>query len=782
MALDRERIAHYKLIGVVGAGAMGEVYLAEDEHLRRRVAVKVIATAGAADPTARRRFLREAEAASALTHPNIAHVYDIGTDDGIDYIAMEYIEGETLAARLARGAMPIEAIVDLALQLADALAAAHDRGIVHRDVKPSNLMIDSRGGLKMLDFGLARMETAPVDSDGETLSHPTVTTPGLIVGTTSYMSPEQALGEPAVPASDVFSAGVVLYELITGRRPFAGRTAADTLHRLTHLEPEALARFNYDLPVELERIVRKCLEKSASRRYHSARELLVDLQALARDRSSGAKAAPRWAAATPRFPPRQTMAVLLVIGVIAIATGAALLRRRPPAATRHGAVRSIAVLPFRFAGPSDAGYVSDGMTESLINALGEDARIRVMARSTVFRFRQSALTPQQVGRELGVDAVVSADLQQRGNALIIAAELVSVDDGARLWGQRYERKPSELMGIEADLAKGVVRALRLDYVPREPAASGAKRDDAHALYLRAQYAMNERTAPSIRAAAEDYGRAIAADPSYAPPYAGLADTYTLSARYADVQTAELAARAREAAGKALQLDPSLPEAHVSLASVYDTCDWNWAAAGQEYLEAIALRPGDVLAHQWYALLLTRLGRTDEARAEMQIALRLDPLSPRLNLSAANADYYAGRYDDAANLCAKARALDPAFPFTHLQMALILIQQRRYDEARAALEASGSSAAALAARGVLDAREGKTAAAAATLEQLAARGADYERAVVAAALRRDEQALESLERACARRNVYAGYARVDPLLAALHGNRRFAALLEKAGLQ
>jgi DNA-binding winged helix-turn-helix (wHTH) protein/TolB-like protein/Tfp pilus assembly protein PilF len=443
------------------------------------------------------------------------------------------------------------------------------------------------------------------------------------------------------------------------------------------------------------------------------------------------------------------------------------------------AVRSVAVLPFRFAGGAEAGYVSDGITESLIDTLAEDAGIRVMARSTVFRFRDSPLTPQQVGRELHVDAVVTADLQQRGDALggtlVLAAELVSVHDGARLWGARYERSASDLMAIEHDLAEGVVRALQLDRLPRGQAA-GPKRDEAHALYLRAQYAMNERTAPSIRAAAEDFGRAIDADPSYAPPYAALAGTYTLAARYADVQTEELAARAREAAERALQLDPELPEAHVSLASVYDTCDWNWFAAEEEYRKAIALRPGDVLAHQWYGLLLTRLGRAEEGREQLRIALRLDPLSPRLHLSAANVEYYAGQYDDAANFCAKAIALDPAFPFAHLQLALILLQQRRHDAARDSLASSGASAAAVAARAVLDVREGNVAAAEALMSQLTARGADYELAVVAAALGRHDAALDALERACARRNVYAGYAAVDPLLEALKDEPRFRAAL------
>jgi TolB-like protein/Tfp pilus assembly protein PilF len=754
MPLDRDRIAHYRVVRILGAGGMGEVYLAEDERLSRLVAVKVISSTAAAEADLRRRFLQEAQAASAFTHPNVAHIYDVGAEE----------------------------IVDLALQFVDALAAAHDRGVVHRDIKPSNLMITTRGQVKMLDFGLARLEAKPSSSGEETLKQ-AATTPGMILGTTNYMSPEQALGEPAAAASDVFSVGVMMYEMIAGRLPFAGRTVADTLHRLTSVEPDPMARFNYDLPVELERIVRKCLEKKPSQRYRSARELLIDLKALARDRSSGARA-PRWAAARPRQTMRRAVVTLLgVVALGAIAAVIAVYARRPAAAVASPApgelVRSVAVLPFRIAGVGDADYVADGVTESLINALAEHAGVRVMARSTVFRFRRSALAPQQIGRELRVDAVVTADLRQRGDELVVLAELVSVDDGARLWGERYERRTSDLLAIEDDLARGVARALRLDRSPRELTAAGPKRDDAHALYLRGQYAMNQRT--KIPEAIQNFRRAIATDPLYAPPYAALASAITLLARYAAVPAAELT-DARVAAEKALRLDAALPEAHVALASVYDTYDWNWPAAEREYLAAIALRPGDVTAHHWYALLLTRLGREKEAHEQMQLALGLDPLSPLLHLAAAYIDYYSGRYDEAAADCAKVAVLDPSFPFLHLQKALIAIQQRRFDDARAQLDMSGSTAPAIAARAVLAAREGDHAAVDRALAQLAARNADYESAIATAAMGRSGDALRLLERAYSRHYIYAGYANVDPLLAPLHGDPRFTALMRRAALE
>jgi TolB-like protein/Tfp pilus assembly protein PilF len=780
MPLMRDRVAHYKLIRNVGAGAMGEVYEAEDEHLKRRVAVKVIASAASGETEMRARFLREAHAAAAFSHPNVAHIYDVGTDDGIDYIAMEYIEGETLSARLARGSMTIDDIVDFALQLVDALAAAHDRGVVHRDIKPSNLMITPRGQVKMLDFGLARMEPAPAAHTDDTLDQSPGTRPGMILGTTSYMSPEQALGEEAASASDVFSVGVVLYEMIAGRLPFAGKTAADTLHRLTGQEPEPLARFNYDLPVELERIVRRCLEKTTSRRYRSAGELLVDLKSLARDRSSGVRA-PRWAAAARPQTRRIAAIALIVIGIAALAVWGILVRHRAaPDPPPSRGLRAVAVLPFTISGVTGEEYVAfgDGITDSLIDTLA-DAGIRVMAHSTVFTFAHTHLTPQQVGRQLNVDAVVTADIRRQGDVYLVVAELVSAEDGARLWGNRYERKTSDLIGIEDDLASGVSDALQLRRMPREPAAAGVQRQAAHRLYLLGQEAMNER---KVTAAAEYFRRATAADPTYARPYAALADTFTLAPRYLGVPTAALAPRAREAANKALQLEPALPDAHISMGSVYDICDWNWKGAEEEYRKAIRLRPGgDVLAYQWYGLLLTRLGRAAEARSEMQSAMLIDPRSFTVILAAANSAYYAGRYDEAATLCTRAIDMSPQYPLAHLQMAVIRIQQQRYAEAHRELEQGGRKTAAVALRGVLAAREHDATKAEAAIAQLAESGVDYEVAVVSAALGHTDSALQALDRACARREPLAGYANVDPLLASLHGNKAFESVMQRAGL-
>jgi eukaryotic-like serine/threonine-protein kinase len=790
MPLEREQIAHYRILRKLGSGGMGEVYLAQDERLARQVALKVIAPERSADDTLRRRFLREARAVAVLSHPGIAHIYDTGTEEGTDFIAMELIDGETLGKRISGERMTIDEILDTAVQLADAIAEAHEHGIIHRDIKPSNVMLTPRGRVKILDFGIAKLDPAGVASlSGDDTDSASATNLGLIIGTANYMSPEQALGEPADRRSDVFSIGVLLYELITQRLPFAGKTAADTLHRITSVEPEPLARFNYELPIELERIVRKCLEKVPAHRYRSARELHTDLAAIARDRSS-APSAP-WLGRA-RSSPRKMAWVLALFLAIGIGVGATYVLRRnysalpaSPAPLR----RTVAVLPFTTdtAGESDE-YLAEGLTDTAISRLAEDASMTVIARSTVFHFRRSTLLPQQVGRQLNVDTVVTGSLSSHQGSLRLIAELVNVNDGSRIWSGEYAGTASDVIAIENDLSAGLAGAFHSSRPSRPGNVTSATRAAAHNWYLRGRIAFYNRQMPEAMAA---FQRATKLDPTYAPPYAALADVESVLERYLDLPASKTGPIARASAEKAMSLDPTLPEAHVALGSVYDTYDWNWTAAESEYRKAIALRPSDALAHQWYALLLSRLGRHDEALREITTAQTLDPLSAVVSTAAANILYYARRPEPAMREVVNAMNLDVdgSYALARIQLGLILDQQQHYAEAAAQLakfaEPPRGRNVGLAALGIAAAHAQKTELARQLVHDLESRAAaqstEYFAAVVHAALGDREEAFSWLERAYRAHSLYLGFAKVDPGLDPLRQDPRFNNLLTRLHL-
>jgi serine/threonine protein kinase/tetratricopeptide (TPR) repeat protein len=784
MPLERERIAHYRILRKLGSGGMGEVYLAEDERLSRQVALKVIASDRSSDDTTRRRFLREARAVATLSHPGIAHIYDSGTEQEIDFIAMELIEGETLAKRISGERTTIDEILDTAVQLSDAIAEAHEHGIIHRDIKPSNVMLTPRGRVKILDFGIARIDPAAAGDSVEVIDTASATRLGMIIGTTNYMSPEQALGEPADRRSDVFSIGVLLYELITCRLPFTGKTTADTLHRITSIEPEPLARFNYDLPIELERIVRKCLEKVPAHRYRSARELHTDLAAIARDRSSAPSSPWLGRARASRRSMWWVGALLLIAAVAGVA--AYLVRTKSDAPPPR---RAVAVLPFTTDTPGDSDeYLAEGLTDSAISRLAEDGSMTVIARSTVFHFRKSALLPQQVGRQLNVDTVVTGALSSRQGSLRLIAELVKVADGSRIWSREYTGTAADVIGIENELSAGLAGAFHSSRRSPSAEAVSASRAAAHDWYLRGRVAFYNRQMPQAMGA---FQRATKIDPTYAPPYAALADVESVLERYLDLPASKTAPIARASAEKALALDPSLPEAHVAMGSVYDTYDWNWAAAESEYRKAIALRPSDPLAHQWYALLLSRLGRHDDALREITTARTLDPLSAVVATAAANILYYARRGDSAMRAVTKAIALDPdgAFPLARIQRGLILDQQQHYAEAVTQLEKYGEPPRAanvgVAAFGIAAAHAGKTDPARQLVQHLesqaASQSTEYFAAVVHAALGDREEAFAWLERAYTAHSLYLGFAKVDPGLDPLRADPRFKNLLARLHL-
>ncbi|MEA2238501.1 MAG: eukaryotic-like serine/threonine-protein kinase [Thermoanaerobaculia bacterium] len=787
MPLDRERIAQYRILRRLGSGGMGEVYLAEDQRLSRQVALKIITPERSADESVRRRFLREAHAVAGLSHAGVAHVYDAGTDDGLDFIAMEWIEGETLTKRISAERIAIDEILDIAVQLADAVAEAHEHGIVHRDIKPSNVMITPRGRVKILDFGIARLDESALPGQASDLTGTaSQTNIGMLIGTANYMSPEQALGESADRRSDVFSIGVLLYELITHRLPFAGKSTGDTLHRITSLEPEPMARFNYELPIELERIVRKCLEKLPAHRYRSARELHTDLASITRDRSS-APSAP-WLGRARPMQRRVGFALAALLATAAVVAAILLLKNQHPVPPLpNPAPRTVAVLPFASEAAGDDD-LAEGLTDTAINRLAEDGRMAVMARSTVFHFRKSELLPQQIGQRLNVDTVVTGSLRSSNGSVRLIAELVNVRDGSRIWSHEYSGTSADTIGIENDLANGLAEAFHSPAGPRRATLAGANRAEAHNWYLRGRIAFYRRELPQ---AMDAFQRATKTDPSYAPPFAALADVETVLERYLDVPASRTAPIARASAEKALALDPALPEGHVALASVYDTYDWNWKAAESEYRQAIALRPSDALAHQWYAMLLSRLGRHDEALREITTAQSLDPLSPVVSTAAANILYYARSMEPARQQILKAMNLDSdgTFPLARIQYGLILDQQQKSPDAVALLTMFGVAPrnrnTGVAALGITAAHAGNTALARQLAEELGARAAtlstEYYTAAVYAALGDRDAAFSWLERAYLAHSAYLGYAKVDPALDTLRHDPRFNDLLTRLHL-
>ncbi|MDO8795449.1 MAG: protein kinase [Vicinamibacterales bacterium] len=735
---------------------MGEVFLAEDTALGRRVAIKLLPPGGA-DADRARRLVQEAKLASAVNHPNIAQIFEIGEADGVVFIAMEYVEGEPLSRRIQKGSVPASEVIDIAIQMFDALDEAHARGIVHRDLKPANILMTPRGRVKVLDFGLAKRVGGEQEMLGVTHLD---SDPGLILGTVHYMSPEQALGRTVDTRSDIFSAGIVLYELVTGRLPFSGTATTETLDRIVHADPESISRLNYGAPPELERIIRKALEKEVARRYQNARDVLVDLNNLKRDSDSGVSK-PR-AATAPRA---------------------------------KKAIESVAVLPLATAaGDTEIDYLADGITESLINALSQLPKLKVMARSTVFRYKGREVDPQAVGRELGVRAVLLGRLLRSADGLIIRAELVDTTDGSQIWGAQFQRRSADAFTLQEEAAAEIAEQLRVR-LTRDERKRLQKRHTANArayeAYLHGRFQLAKRTTDGFAKAIECFDQAIAEDAKYALAYAGLADAYTLIGAAAYVEaTAETVQRARQAAERAIQLDDQLAEAHAAVGFVRFRIDWDWAAAEASLKRAVALNPGYAPAHHRLALLLVALGRHDEAVAEIRRAYELDPLSLIIRTAYGRVMHFGRRYEQAIELFRGALDIDPHFQQAHFDLGMAYGQAERFDEAIAELEPQlqgpDRRSVMLAVMGHTLARAGRTERARAMLDELRercklGRATNADLAYVLTGLGDLDEACHCLERACDAREGLLVYLKVEPMFDPLRAQLRFQALLRRVNL-
>jgi serine/threonine-protein kinase len=755
---------------------MGEVYRARDTRLNRDVAIKVLPEHLANDPRALERFACEAKAAAALAHPNILVLYDVGSDQGVQYAATELLEGETLREQLRRGAMPWRKAAELGAAIADGLGAVHSKGIVHRDIKPSNIFLTADGRVKILDFGLAQMRSGPSQSE-ETA---TMTEPSPVVqGTVGYMSPEQVRGEKAGTASDIFSLGCVLYEMVTGRRAFSGKSATDTVAAILKEEPPAVADSGRPSTPEFDRVIERCLAKNPAQRFHSADDLAFELRTL-----SSSAGAPGLLPAPIRMVHR--WAVLAIAALALILAGSAVYFWR----SRNDRIDSLAVLPFVNAtGGHDADWLSDGITESLIASFSELPNLKVMASSAVFRYRGMGTDPRAAGRDLGVRAVLTGRLTQRGENLSVSAELVKVEDNSELWGDQYNRKVIDALAVQQDIVaqiSGRLRAKLSDTERKKMARGRTENPEAYQLYLKGRYYAAKYDYEDVKKGFDYFRQAVAFDPNYALAYDGLAYYYgNVEDLYFPVW--EVMPKAKEAAQKALEIDEGIAESHVEMGGVLTSYDFDWVGAEREFKRAIELDPKYAPAHEYYAWQLMSEGRVGEALAENRRAEELDPLSLEISSFSGWSLYFARRYEEAVAQLGKCLDLDPSYPQCLWSLGLAYEQQGRFNDAIAAetkvLKIEPRWGWAWAVCGRAYARSGRSDDAQRALEQLLALSkrsyvSKYSLATLYAALGDKGRALDALEQAYAERSFFLDFLKSDPELDNLRSEPRFKELVRR----
>jgi len=837
-----EFIAHYRILKRLGKGGMGEVFLAEDvKQHGRKVALKVLLRSLSNEPNRIRRFKQEARAVLALNHPNILTIYEIGEWDDSQYIATEYIEGETLRAYLWNSRLKIDEVLGIAIQIAMALEAAHSAGIVHRDIKPENVMLRTdrfaRDRLvKILDFGLAKLtERDEPATDPEAVTIPiSETNPGAVIGTTGYMSPEQAQGDAIDARSDIFSLGVVLYEMVAGRPPFKGRTDSHTRVSILDHQPPPLLDHAPETPRELERIINKTLAKDREKRYQTVTDLKLDLEqvreeihvssAPARQPSNDLHSHPTIEASpiistrggttqtrvstdhsTSPVPTtvdesgKRSRGKVLYAGIavlLLVLVGGFVYSKY----FTGPSINSVAVLPFvNDSGDPGAEYLSDGLTESIINSLSQLPNLRVMSRNAAFRFKGNK-DPQEAGRSLGVGAVLSGRLVKVGDRFLVKTELINVTDGSQLWGSEYNTNLADILSVQDEVSKKITQSLRvrLSGEDQEKLAKRYTSDaQAYQLYLKGRYFWNKRNEEGFRNGIDFFKQAEEKDPTYSLAFSGLADSYALLCDIGVAVPVEEMPKAKAAAQKAVDTDPNSAEAYTSRAFVKLSYDWDWLGAEDDFKHALRLNPKYPTAHQWYASYLMQMGKFDRAKQEIEEAHNLDPLSPIISSNSGLYSYYEHQYDDAISKYKLTLQTDPDFWVARHYLALAHVQKGMFGDAIAELrslikapptgpvpdEIVAAETEATASLGFAYAMAGKRNEAMAIIDQLHrlaqkryVSGLYF--AIVYAGLKDNDHAIEYLNKAFESRHPGLVLIRIEPMFDALRSDERFKQLVKR----
>lgn len=776
-----EKFGHYKVHSAIGSGGMGEIYRVRDLRLKRDVAIKILPEKWLKDASAVERFTREAYAASALNHPNIITIYDIGELNKIQFITTEFVEGQTLRAHLNNSSMNLSETLDIAIQISAALAAAHQAGIIHRDIKPENIMLRTDGYVKVLDFGIAKLiERQPEESSAEAATLIQASTnPGMILGTAFYMSPEQSRGLKVDARTDIFSLGVVIYEMITGRQPFTGETVSDVIAAILRSEPNPLSDYVKSLPSEFEWCVSKALCKDCEDRYQTVKDLLNDLKRIKQH--------------------LEFETALQHISDAGLRHSTNFFLKEPaktPVKKTRKAIDSLAVLPLANVGDDpNAKYLSAGVTEFIINSLSNIAKLRVVPRSTVFRYKESKKDPQEIGEELDVRAVLTGRIIYINDSLIVSTELIDIANKAQLWGEQYRHEMKDIFALQAEIARDISEKLKLKLTGEQKkrlVKNYTDNTEAYQFYLKGRhFVTTKRTEQWIKKGIEYFQKAIDLDPNYALAYSGIAEAYGfLAASNGGWAPRKAYPKAKAAALKALELDDALGEAHCSLGFFRLLYDWNFEEAEREFKQAIKLSPNYPNAHDGYGFYLKAVGRHAEAIEKGKLVQQFEPLSPFAHVSLGYAYYFARDYEKAIEECNKALEMDKYSVFAYRNLGLAYLQQGKLEKAITSLSKavtfSNGGKAFESYLGFAYALAGKKTEALeilANLEELEKESyvPAHNFALVYAGLGDFDKAFEWLEKSFKERSGFLPFLKVEPIVDCLRDDPRFSQMIERVGI-